>query len=517
MSIDTTTDVMTIGVTTTDVTTVDVTTVDVLGLRRRAASPRFDPPSTPWASHAIHGGVAVLWVVLFARAFGGGGLLAWSAGLAYVAYDTVLIGFVLWQTRALGRGVAGRGTAGQASRAGGAGVAGESLAACVIVASRNEAGVLPATLAALMAQDGPPARIVVADDGSTDGTAALMARGYGMAVPALGRASESATHPGLAWLRLPAGGKAVALNAALLLAGQDPMLDQGLVLTVDADTLLDRGALSAMRRAFAADPGLVAATGVLSPWCGAGVVARVLQGFQRCEYVRNFLSRAAWTRADGLLLISGAFACYRRDPVLAVGGFDPDCLVEDYELTHRLRDHAVRTGQACRTAVVGDALARTEAPGTPGAFLRQRRRWFGGFLQTQFWYRHMVGSRRHGRLGLMMLPVKAVDTLQPVYGLLGVGLLLVWAASGRAVAVPIAEVVAAKVAVDLSFNLWSLRVYRRWSGDRGPGVGLVVAAALVEPFTFQILRHLGAALGWASLLGRQARWAAPARAGLRTS
>lgn len=117
----------------------------------------------------------------------------------------------------------------------------------------------------------------------------------------------------------------------------------------------------------------------------------------------------------------------------------------------------------------------------------------------------------------MMLPVKAIDTLQPAYGLLSVGLLLGWAASGRAVAVPVAEVVAAKIAIDLSFNLWSLRVYRRWSGDRGPSVGLVVAAAVVEPFTFQILRHPGATLGWATLLGRQARWAAPARAGLRTS
>ena len=478
--------------------------IETLRLRRQATSPRFDPPPTPWASHAIHGGVAVLWVVLFARAFGGGGLLAWSAGLAYVAYDTALIGFVLWQTRALGGGVAGPG-----SRMAEPVVGRVPLDACVIVASRDEAAVLPATLAALMAQDGPAARIIVADDGSSDGTAALMARDYGMAVPALGRAGESATHPGLSWLRLPPGGKAAALNAALLLAGP------GLVLTVDADTLLDRGALAAMRRAFAADPALVATTGVLSPECGAGVAARMLQGFQRCEYVRNFLSRAAWTRADGLLLISGAFACYRRDAVLAVGGFDPDCLVEDYELTHRLRDYAVRTGQACHTAVVGDALARTEAPGTLAAFLRQRRRWFGGFLQTQLWYRHMVGSRRHGRLGLMMLPVKAVDTLQPVYGLLGVGLLLVWAANGRAVAVPIAEVIAAKVAIDLSFNLWSLRVYRRWSGDRGPGVRLVIAAALVEPFTFQILRHLGAALGWASLLGRRSQWAVPARAGLR--
>jgi hypothetical protein len=44
------------------------------------------------------------------------------------------------------------------------------------------------------------------------------------------------------------------------------------------------------------------------------------------------------------------------------------------------------------------------------AFLRQRRRWFGGFLQTQWWYRAMIGDRQMGRLGTVMLPTKAVDT-----------------------------------------------------------------------------------------------------------
>ena len=60
-----------------------------------------------------------------------------------------------------------------------------------------------------------------------------------------------------------------------------------------------------------------------------------------------------------------------------------------------------------------------------------------------------------------------------------------------------------------------VHIYRRWSG--GPGLVLTIAVAVVEPFAFQILRHLGAALGWATLLGRQARWVPATRLGLRTS
>jgi hypothetical protein len=39
-------------------------------------------------------------------------------------------------------------------------------------------------------------------------------------------------------------------------------------------------------------------------------------------------------------------------------------------------------------------------------------------------------------------------------------------------------------------------------------------AALIEPFSFQILRHLGATLGWVMLLTRNTSWGRQNRAGL---
>ncbi len=470
-----------------------------LSRTRLAISPRFVPPPTPLRSRLIHGGALVVWVLLFLRAFGGGGLFAWSAGLAYIAYDTVLLAFVFWQTLALLRPAPPRA----------AGAPGP--AATIIVAAHNEAAVLPVTLAALFAQTSPAQSILIVDDGSDDGTAALLQASYGLAAPEIGSLSQpSQTHAGLRWLRLPRGGKARGLNVACAVT------DTELVLTVDADTLLEPAALGAMRDAFAADPALVAATGVLTPVCGPTASGRLLQWFQTYEYVRNFLSRYAWMQMDGLLLISGAFGCYRRAALLEVGGFDPDCLVEDYELTHRMRDHAARRGEVWRTAVVGGAHARTDAPATVGAFLRQRRRWFGGFLQTQLWYRHMVGNPGYGRLGTMMLPVKAIDTLQPLYGLTGAVLLVAYLATGRfAIVTPVVGVIGAKIVLDLAFYLWSLHLYRRWLGQP-TGLALVpaVLAALIEPFSFQLLRHAGAALGWVSFLTGARSWGVQQRTGI---
>lgn len=461
-------------------------------------SARISPPVTPVRSIVIHGSVLVLWILLFAASFKLGGLLAWGVGIAYIGYDTVLLLFVAWQSRSLWRG-------------GDAAMTAERSTLGVIVAAHNEALALPLTLDALLCQSDAPDCIVIADDGSSDGTARLLVEHYGLSQPILGQVSGgSAQYPTLRWLRLPHGGKARALNAAVL------KVDTEIVLTVDADTLVEQGAIAAFRQSFATEPELVAATGVLTPVCGGTRGARILQWFQTYEYIRNFLSRYAWMQLDSLLLISGAFAGFRREALLAVGGFDPECMVEDYELIHRLRRYAEAHGHAWRCRVLGAAQARTDAPSTIPAFLQQRRRWFGGFLQTQYWYRSMVGSRRYGWLGTLMLPIKAVDTLQPLYGLTAFFLLLGFALSAHvSVLAPVATLIGAKIAIDLAYHLLSVQLYRRWVGDQHRAAfGGALLAALAEPFTFQLLRHTGAAWGWWAFLVGSDSWDQQGRQGM---
>lgn len=461
----------------------------------QAASPRHIAVRTPPASWLIHGFVLALFVLLLLRACNTHGVLTWGTGLVYIAYDTFLLAFTAVQTFSI---APARPVIPQTG--------GARLSVGVVIAAHNEAPVLAPTLAALLRQTDRPDTILIADDGSTDDSAASLAS-YGLVEPALGTASVSTSVAGLIWLRLPHGGKARALNAAIQAISTD------VVLTVDADTMLERDAVASLRATFSGTPELVAATGVLTPTCGPGFAARLLRWFQVYEYIRNFLSRFAWMRADGLLLISGACAGFRRDAVLTVGGFDPDSIVEDYELIHRLRRYAVRHGLVWTTAVLGGVRARTDAPASVAAFLRQRRRWFGGFLQTQFFYRDMVGNPAYGRLGTWMLPVKAADTLQPLYGLAAFALLLWYLAHGQwHVLLPVGIVIGAKIGIDLLFHLWSVHLYRRWTGDRtGASFGYALAAALLEPFSFQLLRHTGAALGWVMFLSGQRGWGRPMR------
>ena len=474
--------------------------IDPLAVALQLSSPRVSPPTTPWRSVAIHGAVLLAWIVLFTLGLGlaHGGLLAWLVGAVYIAYDTALQCFVVWQGLKLLRPLR-------------VAPAGARPSLCVVVAAHNEAAVLPVTIAGLESQTEPPEQILIADDGSTDATADVLQVQFGLALPALARVSAPGTlHPTLAWLRLPHGGKARALNAAL------PHVHTEIVVTVDADTLLDAGALRAMRSAFAAEAELVAATGIITPVCRPTFTGQCLQWFQTYEYIRNFLSRHAWMQLRSLLLISGAFAGFRRSALLAVGGFDDACMVEDYELSHRLHRYSVQHNLGWQFRVLGGAQARTEAPGSVGAFLRQRRRWFGGFLQTQYWYRAMVGDRRYGALGCAMLPAKAIDTLQPVYGLTAFLLLVTYAVTGRLDIVgPVLALIGAKIVLDLLFHLASVALYRRWVGDATrASMGWALVAALAEPFSFQLLRHLGAVLGWIAFLRGARTWGRQTRFGL---
>jgi cellulose synthase/poly-beta-1,6-N-acetylglucosamine synthase-like glycosyltransferase/cytochrome b561 len=405
------------------------------------------------------------------------GLARWSAGLLYVAYDTWLIFFVARELRG--------GAVSPPQLRDGAAAASPCLSIAVLISARNEARALPATLDALLAQDDPAEEIWVVDDGSQDDTRTVLA-----------------AYPQVQAITKTNSGKADSLNRGIELISSD------LIITLDADTLLRADAVGEMRRRFTQEPELVAAGGVLTPRCGPGVSGRLFEWFQTFEYLRSFIARVAWMRAGALLLVSGAFACFRRDALQRVGGFDARSWVEDYELIHRLHRYAHDHSLTWRVRVLPGAAALTDAPGTLGAFMRQRRRWFGGFLQTLYRHRDMVGNPAYAAVGRLMLPIKVIDTLQPVFGITAFGLLLFFAVRGHAVLGPVLWVIGVKLIIDFAFLLWALEYYNRWSGRRSTARERLLAAlaALTEPFCFQLMRHCGALLGWIAVLTRRVDW-----------
>ncbi|MCP9801661.1 glycosyltransferase [Synechococcus sp. RedBA-s] len=369
----------------------------------------------------------------------------------------------------------------------------------VIIPAWNEAATLGATLESVLAQVPQPEQVIVCDDGSSDDTLVRLAKGYGF--EGEGRLRRSRSHPRLGLLAKEHGGKGDSINQAVAVSYAE------VVLILDADTELLPGALAALEHRFALEPGLDAVSGTLLPHCPPSLQGRLFASFQRYEYARNHLWRLAWSQIDATLIISGACSAFRRQTLLDIGGFDPSSWVEDYEILHRLQRHRRDRGEPCRVRVEPSLAVRTEAPGHMGVFLRQRRRWAGGFLETLIRYRSMVGNRRYGVLGLLYLShntFTVASFLYPLAWFLAGLALLAHPPAGGLGGLGLLALISALVGLLLTGL--SLEVYRR-AFDRGE---VSVLGSLIElslrPFFYIPLNLLSHLWGYASCLSRHRSW-----------
>ena len=424
------------------------------------------------------------------------GAAAWLVGLIYISYDSALLLFMVGSSRWAVRRQERARAVSPATRP----------SVTVLICARNERLVLPACLDALRAQSEPADEIIVLDDGSTDSMPGWLEQEFALRFEtseanALG---ISSIWPALRVLRKANSGKADSLNQGWKLAAGE------LVVTLDADTYVEPAALRAIRDAFAFNPELGIAGGVLTPVCQRTRWAGFFQFFQTFEYARGFLWRLTWMQYDMLLLISGAFAAYRRTLLAAAGGFDTASWVEDYELTHRVYRDAYDRGERVHVQTLSGARATTDSPASVRTFLNQRRRWFAGFIATHFQYHDMVANGRYGPVGRYMMCVKTLDLLLPIYALASAVVLVCLLAVRHGLAPFIWKIIVVKLVFDLVLHAYAILLYQRWLGI--PLTRKLWAqsfgATLSEPFVFQILRQLGAVFGWLAFLRRRIDWQA---------
>ncbi len=166
-----------------------------------------------------------------------------------------------------------------------------------------------------------------------------------------------------------------------------------IVITVDADTRLEKNSVKKLASIFRVYPWIGAACGRLkTPRTG-----KLLVLGQWVEYLLGYSYSKLLKSLTGWMLIpSGAFSAYRRS---LVAGVDvSDTLAEDFDLGLNV----IRSGY--RLYYAWDAVAYTDVPETLGSFLRQRTRWSIGGLQVLAKHRDMLFDRKYGVVGLFGLP-----------------------------------------------------------------------------------------------------------------
>ncbi|TJZ61476.1 glycosyltransferase [Sphingobacterium olei] len=207
------------------------------------------------------------------------------------------------------------------------------------------------------------------------------------------------------------GGKADALNVGVNISSGE------YIVCIDVDCILEQDAILKLAKPFLeqTDKQVIACGGVirLANNCRIenGKVVEVnlpkswLGRMQALEYIRAFvLGRMAWSRASGLILISGAFGAFDKQIVLACGGYDTDTVGEDMELVVRMRRYMEEQGKPYEVVNIPDPLCWTEVPESKAVLKKQRNRWMRGTIETLWKHRKLMFNPRYGRLGLVSLP-----------------------------------------------------------------------------------------------------------------
>jgi len=207
------------------------------------------------------------------------------------------------------------------------------------------------------------------------------------------------------------GGKADALNVGINVSSND------YIVCIDVDCILEQDAILKLAKPFLENTKKrVIATGGVIRIANSCIVEngrllkvklprQFLPRVQTLEYIRAFLlGRMAWSRLNGLLLISGAFGAFDKEIVVKCGGYNHKTVGEDMELVVRMRRYMEEKGIAHKVSFIPDPLCWTEAPSTFKILGRQRNRWTRGTIETLQMHKVMFFNPKYRLLGMISYP-----------------------------------------------------------------------------------------------------------------
>ncbi len=245
----------------------------------------------------------------------------------------------------------------------------------VLIPCFNEEKVIVSSVERILGSQWPHLEVLVLDDGSKDGTSAVVEAAF-------------KDDPRVRLLTFENGGKARALNRGLAQTQGD------IIVALDADTLFPPDTLAKLARWFVNPKvGAVAGNAVV------GNRLNLITRWQALEYVTaQNLERRALAALGAVTVVPGAVGAWRREVLTDLGGYPADTLAEDQDLTLAVQ----RAGW--RVEFDSSARAYTEAPDTVRGLLNQRFRWSFGTLQCLWKHREGLFNPKRPILGFVALP-----------------------------------------------------------------------------------------------------------------
>ena len=308
----------------------------------------------------------------------------------------------------------------------------------IVVPAYNEEITVVETVKSLLDLDYRSYEIIVVDDGSADDTAQKVIDAFSMhrvsrpirrQVPCQPEEfvfETRETRVPLTVIRKKNGGKADALNMGIN-ASNYPYY-----ICMDADSVLQYDSLKNISQAVLERPNVVAVGGLIrlsndvelenSRVKKYRLPKSTIACMQVLEYDRSFLaSRIMFDKFNGSLIISGAFGLFKKDVVIAAGGYNNKTMGEDMELVVRLHEYCIVNNMKYSICYATNAICWTQAPETIGDLMKQRKRWHIGLFQSLIHHRKMLMNPKFGAVGFISyLYFLIYELLSPFIEIFGV-------------------------------------------------------------------------------------------------
>ncbi|GIP25303.1 glycosyl transferase family 2 [Paenibacillus sp. J23TS9] len=308
----------------------------------------------------------------------------------------------------------------------------------LLVPAYNEELTIIENVYCLMTLNYPNYEVIVINDGSSDETLSVLIAEFKlekMSNPEIRGTIETnemrgiyhnPDYPQLFIIDKENGGKADSLNAGINFSHYP------LISSIDADSLLEKDALIRMARMYMENPEEMVAIGGdvrIANGClienGAvkkvSLPRKIWPMFQSIEYLKAFLGgRIGWSHINGLVIVSGAFGLFRKDYVIAVGGYRGGYPGEDMNIIIKLHRYMLSHKLPYKVAFCPEAVCWTQAPDSYKIISNQRMRWGRGNLKNMIENRGMLFNPKYKVMGMITMPYNVLfETFNPYFRITG--------------------------------------------------------------------------------------------------
>lgn len=242
----------------------------------------------------------------------------------------------------------------------------------ILIPAHNEEKNIAKTLKSVLSIDYPKKKIeiIVIDNASTDKTSEIVKRFKRVKL-----------------IKIPIAGKAIALNEGLKVASGE------IIGVLDADSQVSKSCLKRMIGYFD-DENVGGVTNFIKVDKRKGLLSK----FQDIEYAISGLTKRLLSFLETFFILPGTLSLIRADLAKEIK-FSTDTLTEDMDIALEI----IKRGYKIENCL--DSICHTEIPKRLKSWIRQRIRWYRGFIQNTIKHKDILFRKKFLNLGWFVIPI----------------------------------------------------------------------------------------------------------------